>query len=268
MGKPLKKRTHTSARPPALNPTKKQTTYEWSDIRREYIEGVPIPGSQTEREWLSLKELAERHNIPYVRVRKRSSAERWPEHKQAAEYAATMERAKVRAKQIEGNALDFDDKAFNIAKTGMALIHARLAELGQDMQVNKARRARALADKEAGLPVKDKDLYAAIRYSEIDGLASAAARFQDIGMKALGTDITRVDLTGELNSAQEITINVNSELKRDDPERLADMLTAMNQAGVLPDDVLKAISGPEEVDEEVIDAEVVERVEEEVSDGK
>lgn len=257
MTKPLKKRKRTSATvaPPVVH--NRKTTYDWTDIRREYIEGIPVAGSPNEREWLTLKELAERHDIPYPRVRKRSSAERWPEHKQAAEYQATMERAKIRAKQIANNSLDFDDKAFGIAKTGMALIHARMAELTQDMAAHKNTRARALADKENGIPIKDKDLHAAVRYSEIEGLASAASKFQEIGMKALGTDVQRVDLTGELTSAQEITINVNSEVRRDDPERLAEMLTAMNQAGVLSDDIMHAINGPDD-DDEVIDAEVVE----------
>ncbi|UVF61416.1 hypothetical protein SEA_DALANDE_2 [Gordonia phage DalanDe] len=268
MTKPLRKRTRTPGTP-TYNPTRKETIYDWTGIRRDYIEGVPIRGSQ-EREWLSLKELAERHDIPYGRVRKRSSSERWPEHKQAAEYTAMMERAKVRAKQIETNALDFDDKAFTIAKTGMALVHARMAELGQDMQAHRAIRAQALANKENGLPYKDKDLYSAVRHNEIDALASAAQKFQDIGQRALGTDVKKIDLSGELTSNTEVTINISDEVKRDDPERLADMLAAMNQAGVIPDDVLAAMSA----DDEVIDAEVEEDEQpaieggEQVADGK
>ena len=270
MTKPLKKRKRTSATvaPPVVH--NRKTTYDWTDIRREYIEGIPVAGSPNEREWLTLKELAERHDIPYPRVRKRSSAERWPEHKQAAEYTAMMERAKVRAKQIETNALDFDDKAFTIAKTGMALVHARMAELGQDMQAHRAIRAQALANKENGLPYKDKDLYSAVRHNEIDALASAAQKFQDIGMKALGTDVQKIDLSGQLEGSTEITVNISGEMKRDDPERLADMLAAMNQAGVIPDDVLAAMSA----DDEVIDAEVEEDEQpaieggEQVADGK
>lgn len=263
--KPIRKRVRTSgapARMPDRAPAKREmraTVYDWDTIRAEFIEGVPIPDSKDEREWLNLKELSEKHDVPYLRVRKVASKERWTERRQAAQDIATLERAKVRASKIAKNALDFDERAHEIAKTGLSLVQARMAELGQDMIANRALREDALNRKRNGQPYKDKELYASIRYSEIDGLASAAARFQELGMKALGTDVKKIDLTAEGVGQTEITVNIGTEMQRDDPERLATMLGAMHQAGLVPDEVMQQLeAGDTDDDPEVIDAEFTE----------
>jgi hypothetical protein len=89
-------------------------------------------------------------------------------------------------------------------------------------------------------------LYSAIWFKEIEGLAGALDRFQNIGMKALGTDIQKHEVTNP-DGSMSTTVNVVGELHRDDPERLALILQAMRDTGILPSDAL-----------EIEDAEVVE----------
>ena len=119
------------------------------------------------------------------------------------------------------------------------------------MQAKKQFRDAAIADLQAGIKVKRTDLYSAIRYSELEGLASAADRFQSIGMKALGTDVQRVDInnigSGDTNVA---IVNVSAELARDDASRLGEVFAAMTDAGILPQEVLDAVTVDGEVIEE------------------
>ena len=227
-----------------------QERYNWDQLRRDFIEGVPVSGTKDERVWPSLRELAEDNNVPYGRVRKRAAAERWTEHKTSAQNQARITRLKKRAEQIEVNALDFDEKAFQIAKLGESLIAGRLAEIGQEMQAKKSIRDQAIQDLQAGLAVPKENLYSAVRYGEIDGLASAAARFQEIGMKALGTDVQRIDINSTIAGGGDTTVNVlnvSQELVRDDSERLGGVLEAMAASGLIPEEVLDQLT---EVDDE------------------
>jgi len=226
-----------------------QERYPWDQLRRDFIEGVPVSGTKDERVWPTLRELAEDNGVPYVRMRKRAAAERWTEHKTAAQNQARLTRLKKRAEQIEVNALDFDEKAFSIAKLGSSLVAGRLAEIGQEMQAKKQIRDMALQNLQNGNAVNKSDLYSAVRYSEIDGLASAAARFQEIGMKALGTDVQRIDINN-LGGGGDTTVNVlnvSQELVRDDSERLGGVLEAMASAGLIPEEILDQLT---EVDDE------------------
>ncbi|AKL88389.1 hypothetical protein BH789_gp108 [Gordonia phage GMA6] len=228
-----------------------QERYPWDKIRRDYIEGVPVPGTKDERVWPNLKDLGEDYGVPYPRMRKRSAAERWTAHKEAAQNVARLARMKKRAEQIETNALDFDEKSYNVAKLGMSLVAGRMAEIGQEMQVKKQFRDQAIADLQSGLPVPKEDLYSSIRYQELEGLAGAAERFQSIGMKALGTDSQRIDINNIGGGDTNVSIvNVSNELARDDAERLGDVFAAMNEAGLLPKEVLDAVT--------IVDAEVEE----------
>lgn len=225
--------------------------YPWDQLRRDFIEGVPVSGTKDERVWPTLREIADDNQVPYTRVRKRAAAERWTEHKVAAQNQARITRLRKRAESIEVNALDFDEKAHSVAKLGMSLVAGRMAEIGQEMQVKKQFRDQAIADLQQGIAVDPKDLYSAVRYSELEGLAQAADRFQTIGMKALGTDAQRIDInatgTGDTNVS---IVNVTNELARDDAERLGDVFEAMAESGLLPKEVLDAVT--------VVDGDVVE----------
>lgn len=231
-----------------------QERYDWDAIRRDFIEGVPVTGTKNERRWPTLRELSDTYTCPYERVRKRSAAERWTENKASHQIVAEEERAKVRARQIAGNALDFDEKTYNAAKLGIGLVLTRLAEIGQEVQAKKPARDDAMKRLAAGQHVTRDELYSAIHTSHLSELANAAERFQNLGQKALGTDVQRVDITGAETTVN--IVNVQTELARDDAERTAGVIEAMADAGFFPQELLEAMQLPDE-DDDVIEGEVV-----------
>lgn len=232
--------------------------YEWEPIRRDFIEGIErADGTKNERWFPNLREVADLHNVPYARIRKRSAQERWTNKRAAAEQVYHQKRAEGRAKMIARNALDFDDKAFQAAKLGMAMVTTRMAEIAGEVQARKPRRDQAWQDFQNGLPVEKTDLYSAVRANEINELASALDRLQASGMKALGTDVQRIDLMNSGGDTVNI-LNVTQEVQRDDPERLAAILGAMGEAGMFSNELLQHLEGLEDPEDNVIEGEVEE----------
>ncbi|QGJ92893.1 hypothetical protein PBI_CHIDIEBERE_1 [Gordonia phage Chidiebere] len=237
--------------------------YDWEPVKRDFVEGIPTPGSENDddRVWPNLRELAEQHEIPYVRVRKRAANERWTVQRQQAQTQAAQERVKKRARRIETNALEFDDRSFNVAKLGMGMVTARLAEIGQEMNAKKSIREQAIQDLQQGLPINKTDLYSAIRYGELDALANAATKFQELGHKALGTDSINVNVTGGGDTNVAI-VSVTNELARDDDERLGEVFSAMAESGLLPKEVVEQLAledhEPNSIPGDIVDADVVE----------
>lgn len=231
--------------------------YDWNLMRRQFIEGIPKPDGDEERWFPNLKELAEMHEASYIQVRKRSSEDRWPVHKEAHQITAIRERQEKRAKMIAKNALDFDEKTHKVAQLGLAMVTTRIAEIAEEAQTKKPFRDDAVQRLKNGEHVEPQDLWSAIRYKELEGLANAAERFQNIGMKALGTDVQRVDVTGlEGGNTTVNVVNVSQEMQRDDPDRMASMFEAMSEAGLVPDELLSAMSQGA-IAGKVIDAEVI-----------
>ena len=98
-------------------------------------------------------------------------------------------------------------------------------------------------------------------------LSKAALQFQEVGQKALGTDVQRVDIHHDINADIDVDVQVTSisaELSRDDPERLAAFLQAAKRAGLL-DTMLsdqQSQDHPAIESGEVVDAEIVEATDE------
>lgn len=249
--------------PKRVNRKTGAVAYDWEPVKRDFVEGIPAPGAENDddRIWPNLRELAEQHEIPYVRVRKRAANERWTVQRQQAQTLAAQERVKKRARRIETNSLEFDDRSYNVAKLGMGMVTARLAEIGQEMNAKKAIREQAIQDLQQGLPVNKGDLYSAIRYGELDALANAASKFQELGHKALGTDSINVNVTGGGDTNVAI-VSVTNELARDDDERLGEVFSAMAESGLLPKEVVEQLAlednEPNSIPEDIIDGEVVE----------
>lgn len=228
--------------------------YDWEAVRRDFIEGIDRPNTKNEKEFPNLRELAELHQIPYERIRKKSAEERWTQKRAAAEQVYHQKRAAGRAKQIARNALDFDEKTYNAAKIGIAMVTTRLAEVASEVAIKKPLRDQAWRTLAAGGAVDKAELYSAIRADEINALANAMERLQTVGMKALGTDVQRVDISG--GDTQVNIVNVSQEIQRDDPERLAAIIGAFGEAGMLPDTLLDALEA-EQDDDDVVDGEEV-----------
>lgn len=218
----------------------KRRSIPWDEIRREFVEGWDVNG---DIHLPNLRELSERHDVGYVRVRERSAKERWKDRRDAMQIKVTQERQKKRALGLAKNAIEFDEKAHNVAKLGIAMVTVRLAEISQEVGRQQEVRARALVKQQQGLPVDKHELWSAVNYRELEGLASAAERFQTIGQKALGTDVQKHEITGADGGPIESTVGIVVELNRDDPERLAMMIKAMHEANLVSEDDWDIVEG-------------------------
>ena len=242
-----------------LQHTPSRAKYPWADIQRAYVEGLRVPGTKDERRWFNLKELAEHFGANYDLVWRRSSQYRWQDAKDAHERLAALERSRKRAKQIAENSLDFDEKSHNVAKMGLAMVTTRLAEIANEVQTKRPFRDDALRRLQNGEAVEREELYSAVRFAEMEGLASAAARFQEIGRKALGTDVERIDITGTQGNVN--VVNVRQEVRRDDPARLAEMLGVLAESGLVPAEMFDHLTS-NEIAGEIVEGEVVDEPEE------
>lgn len=223
--------------------------YDWLKIRDIFVEGE-IEGD--ERNFLGLKEIAEKYEVPYQRVRERSSKERWPDRRAQYQLQLTKERQKKHAQMLAKNAVGFDEKSYKVADLGMTMVTARLAEIAQEVSQGQARRKNAIERQQRGESVERWELYSAVSYKEMEGLASAAAQFQTIGMRALGTDVNRHEISGPDGGPIETqTISIVAELGRDDPDRMTHLLRGMIEANLIPAEMIA--NGGEVVIGEVID---------------
>lgn len=227
--------------------------YNWDRIRTLFIEGVPVDVADPDgdRDWLNLKELSERLQVPYQRIAQRSSKERWADKKVAYQAQITRERQQQRAKKLAGAATEFDDKALTVAQLGAQLVHARLGEIVTDVKDRQVLRQQAMAARQQGLPIDPAQLRTAIHSTELERLGKSMLMFQEIGMKALGTDIERHHVEGTVNVEQ--TVSVGEELERDDSKRLAGLLAAAHRSDVMADVIKELEAG----DDDIVDAEIV-----------
>lgn len=251
----------------------------WGDIRREYVEGrVFDEGKKTEkRVWPTQKELSERFNVGEQQIANRSSKERWTELRNQFEIKMTMEYQSRRAKRMAQVANEFDDTAYTVAERGIAMVTIRLGEIAQEIEARQNLRDNSLALLRGGVLPKKEEMYSGINYRELEGLANSAARFQEIGMRALGTNIDRsavVGPDGQIIDPTKATLDIRTELVRDDADRAAALTAAMIDAGVLDPAIVDAIidqdqkqiaSAPDrEDDDSIIDAEIEESTDEQI----
>lgn len=176
--------------------------FDWERIKSDFVEGVARDGGA----WYpNLRELAELHDINYSRLRYKAGEERWYDERQAYLNYVELQRREARAHQLAEQGIAFDDDALQAARKGLQAVLRRLDEA-----------------EETG------DLAAA----EAANLARAAASWQVIGRKALGdVDGLRLEVSGVAGSP--IEIDIEAEMKKDDPERLADFIEAMDRSGLL-----------------------------------
>jgi hypothetical protein len=224
-----------------------------------FVEGMPTDPDEPEgdRDWPNMRVVAERTNIPYERIRERSSKERWPLLKQEHQRKIAKERQDKRISMLSSQAIEFDDTGLKMAKLGMRLIGVRMGEIAKEVKIRQALREDAERRLELGQAVDRKELWSAVRADELERLAKAAQTWQDIGRRSLGTDITQVqvDVTGTV----ETTISVAAELERDDPDRLAAFFAAAERAGIYEQMAeLEAPDQQQEDDDDTVDAELVE----------
>jgi len=240
---------------PVRKPSNAKHNYE--EARGIYVEGVPKDPSKPDgdRTWLNMSELSERTGIPYVRIRQRSSEERWPDQRAQFQQKISAKRLELRAESLARETIDFEDKTLDVAKMGTKLVTVRMAEIAREVREYEQKRAAVKVKLDAGVAVEPwelKYLKTAIGAGELERLANAATKFQEIGLKALNADIIRAEISGPngapIQSQVEHTISVVQELNRDDPDRLGAFLSAAANAGIF--DQLAAIDVDAEEDDE------------------
>lgn len=277
---PKKKPAKKNARLPAPRGTRgNNRKYDYSNAKAQYIEGVPEDPAKPEgsRTWLNLKEVADRVDIPYQRIRERSSKERWTDLRTNYQASLAKKRHEDRAKKIITEAIEFDDKSLDVAKMGTRLVAARMSEIASAVR-EAATKKQIIQDKlDNDLPIEKHEwqwLKTQINSAELERLAKSMAMFQDIGMKSLGTDVARHEISGPggapIGVDVEHTISVARELQRDDPDRLGAFFAAAHRAGVF--EQLAELEGGDEADdyeptedeiaaqqedEDIVDAELV-----------
>ena len=217
--------------------------YDWDVIRVDYIEGIAESDDEDVRTFPTLEAVAQKHHVPIQRVRERSAQERWVEQKHTFQRKLATTRTNKRIAKLANEAVDFDGKALTAAKLGMAMVTARIGEIAREVQQHQAIKEKAMRDAENGYPVELGDLSTVISAKELNTLGQAALSWQMLGMKALGTDIQRHEVTGEIDVDVEVT-SIAREMSRDDPERLAAFLVAAQRSGLF--DAVKEIDAIEE----------------------
>lgn len=221
--------------------------YDYVLLRQQFVEGYPLDATKPDgdRDWPNLRELSERTNVPYERVRERSAKERWLDLRSAHQQKMVRDRQAKRSEFLGKESVEFDNRNLDLSKLGLRLIGTRMAEIAREVQTKDAVRKRAEEDLRSGLPVDWKDLKTAVNSRELETLGKAAQMWQEIGMKALGTDVERHSIEANINQNVnvEATISVAAELERDDPDRLAAFMAAAERAGIW--EQLELTAGPE-----------------------
>ena len=235
--------------------------YDWLKVKTDFVEGVPDEENPKERVFLNLRELSEHENVPLNLIRERSADERWFEQREQYQMRVVKTRQTKRVLELSEKSVDFDSKSLTVAQLGIAMVTKRMSEIARDVKEQDIKREKALELQQRGYAIDVEDLASAIDARELDTLARAASQWQVVGQKALGTDISRLEIQQELNASIDVDVEVTSisaELGRDDPERLASFLLAAKRAGLL-DTVVDGAEQPAiEAGDEIIDGEIIE----------
>lgn len=231
---------------------RKGSKHDWISLRNQYIEGIIIKdkdgNSTDEREFLTLKGLGELTKVSYSVLRERSAVESWQEQREGYQVRLAKSRQLRRINLLSTKSIEFDDKTLKTAEVGIALVLTRLAEILQDVGIKKELREKAIEEIKRGGVIDFNDLVSAIDSKELSTLASAAQVWQQVGNKAVGSDVIKHELQIDASLDVDIrSLSLTQELGRDDPERLAQLFNIANRAGLL-DGILN-----ESMDAELID---------------
>ena len=210
-------------RPPRkLDPTPPRTTvagrqYDWTAIKRRYVEGVKGPKDDT-IDWPSLSGVATHFGLDASRVRERSALEGWVEQRRQFQTRMETTRQAARIAALTKKSIDLDNRAADSASLGL--------QLAMDVLTT---RAREIQESRKGAGEGSKRGGKTIDALELSRLAAAVDLFHKIGLRAVGDpQVTRLEVTGAGGSP----IEISTELKRDDPDRLSGVLAVLHQAGL------------------------------------
>lgn len=198
-----------------------QRKYDWEYAKDMFITSTPM---------VTLKEVSRRTGIPYDQVRQKSSKERW-QYLRAQEQAEAFKKKRTEfTNKMAGESIKFDENAVDTAKLGMNLVTGRLIEISKQFAAAGATSDVVIEKLKQGVPVRREELYSVINYKELRELSLAALTFQELGRKALGTDIDKLEIN--VDTTVEQVVSIGGELQKDDPERLAKFLEVLERTGL------------------------------------
>lgn len=209
-----------------MSPTARRR-YDWPSVKMVFVEGTV--DDDGERTWPNLREVAELFDVPYVRVREHSAKGTWRDERTA--FMANIERVRQdrRAKSLAQDSLDMDKRALQLARTGMQLAAARLAEIGKAVAEQQRAEQERPTDTLSG-----RQPLPAVDARELSTLIGAAESAYALGQKALGeVAIQRLEISGPGGLPVQTQHDVRAELRQDDPDRLAKFLLAAERAGLV-----------------------------------
>lgn len=224
---------------------------DWVLVRRMYVEGERRHdkefGSYTY--WPTLAEVAKAAGYTLGMVSKMAAEQDWTLAR--ADWQATMDerRKDLRARAIAKHTLRMDASAVKAASIGLALVLKRVEQIAekqaeQDEKINT--RLREIAEGRLTAALDDDGFEIGIDGRELETLARAAGAWHTLGRKVLGVEETvKVQFSGGI----EVRSSVNTELVRDDPDRLFGFLVAAERSGLLNDNIIEG----EVVDDEAYD---------------
>lgn len=208
---------------------RRKTKHDWVTIREFFITNPD--------EDLTLADVARLHGVQEHQVYKKSKEENWKWLRIQYWTQVLKEKRHRRAMKNADEADKFDDSAMAVAKTGMSMTQLRMGQIATYFQAKQPEFNYAIEKLRSGLPVARDEFFSAINYKELRELAQAALMFQELGHKALGTDVNPMDLgempEGALGGPTEQIVSIGDELTRNDPDRIAAMMEALEDAGLL-----------------------------------
>ena len=242
-------------------PTTQGYKHDWSAARIMFIEGVESERDPDVVHYPTLKEVAEAQGIPYQQVRAKSLSERWKEERATAQLRLAQKRRERRVKRLADESTNFDDQSLNIAKMGQGIVAARFLEISEELRIRRPKRQEALKRLEDGEFVDPIELRSAVWFKEVSELANAATRIQELGRRALGTDVEQIAIQMDSNIEVSAEVSVRQEMERNDPERLAQVLQILQRSKIpFLEGSVEEFDGDdfdEDDEDEIVDAELV-----------
>lgn len=227
--------------------------HPWEEIATEYIEGSQVDPDEpdTNRTYPRLKDLSLKYSLPIHMLKERSSKDQWTKKRQQFQIVDAQRRMSNRKFELLGKSIDFDNNAHKVAEMGMKLAQVRLGEMAQEIKARQNLREEAMQLMSAGMKYNKENMRTAVYPRELAELAKAMSSFQEIGMKALGTDVIRHEISGidtnvfvdASTTNTQNNVSITEEMRKDDPERLASILTSLQDAELLPgvvDEIMKS----------------------------
>lgn len=209
----------------ALDKYDSRRKYDWDAIRQWYIE---FPGTKVTHAMVS------REFGPHVQqVSTHANKERWAYLRSAHQAEKMKERMRDRTQWTVDEGEKFDKSSLDTARLGMSLVTSRLIELNEVFGASRGKHAELVRKLNGGLPLDKGERYSLMDYRELESLARAALTFQEVGRKALGTDVMDLSVTLNGEVSVEEVVHIGETLTRDDPDRLAKILDVMERAGLM-----------------------------------